>query len=274
MAASVFFVRPADGRFMVCSTLPGTSIIVAVVEDCPTLASAERECAWQQAEFERVNAADALDARLRGRFRSPNPAVIGGAACMSSTRHPAPLIIGLTGHAGTGKDTAADHLCNVHGFERYGFADPLRNMVESFLNDAGIDYAYLFERGLKEEPVPQLGISTRQMMQRLGTEWGRGLRDDLWLRMADLALGLPHAPVHSRIVITDVRFPNEAAWLAGYGGRLVRIVRDVPGVNAHESERYVSTLQPWLRIDNTTSVARMHERLDDMMSVAAWSAAS
>lgn len=180
-----------------------------------------------------------------------------------------PILIGLTGAAGAGKDTVADRLCSAHGFERHAFAEPIRDMLTALLVSAGIDYGHLFARDLKELPVPHLGVSSRQMMQRLGTEWGRALHPDLWVRHAAVTLGLhdlPHSsPVHDRIVLTDVRFPNEAAWIEQLGGRVIRVLRDVPAVNAHESEQHVDRIVPWARIDNTAGFDWLHHQVDEMV---------
>lgn len=180
----------------------------------------------------------------------------------------APLLIGLTGLAGTGKDTVADRLCSAHGFERHAFAEPLRDMLTALLTGAGIDYAHLFERHLKEQPVPHIGISGRRLMQTLGTEWGRTLDPDLWVRTAAITLGLhdmPNStPIHDRIVITDVRFPNEAAWIESLGGRVVRVTRPAPEVAAHVSEQHINQLPCTLAIDNTGTLADLHEQVDEL----------
>jgi len=39
------------------------------------------------------------------------------------------MIIGFCGLIGSGKDTAADYLCNFHGFKRESFANTLKDAV-------------------------------------------------------------------------------------------------------------------------------------------------
>jgi hypothetical protein len=177
-----------------------------------------------------------------------------------------PLIIGLTGLAGAGKDTVADRLCGSHGFERHAFAEPIRDMLTALLTGAGIDYAHLFERDLKELPVPGIGISGRRMMQTLGTEWGRSLDTELWVRVAAVTLGLDDlpntSPVHDRIVLTDVRFPNEAEWIRSLGGYIWRVVRPAPAVAEHVSEQHINQLPCDLSIDNSGTLEDLHDEVD------------
>ena len=142
----------------------------------------------------------------------------------------APRLIGLCGAAGAGKDTAAAYLERRYGFARFAFADPLRDAALVILQHAGVSDQWLTQRELKEHPIAGLGWSARQLMQHLGTEGVRSLDPDAWIRILQLRAGLGEldTPVADRIVITDVRFANEAAWLMERGGMLLRIVRDEP----------------------------------------------
>lgn len=184
-----------------------------------------------------------------------------------------PILIGLCGAAGSGKDTAAAHLQDAHQFARCAFAEPLRAMLEALLAECGLDHAWLFEPQLKEQPIPHLGHSYRALAQTLGTEWGRTLLgDDFWLRAAGLACGMPHvnpalnAPIHDAIVFTDVRFPNEAGWLRARGGVLVRVQR--PGaapVRRHVSEQLVDDLAADHTVHNSSGLGHLHEQLDALV---------
>lgn len=186
---------------------------------------------------------------------------------------PDPFILGLTGPAGVGKDTAAEHLVRAHGFHRFAFADPLREMLFALLEQAGIDYAWVTEPHLKERPIPGLGVSYRQLAQTLGTEWGRQqLGADFWLRVAGLSLGLSsavlgaHHPIHDRIVIPDVRFPDEAAWIQRLGGAVIRIERPTMPVREHISEQLLTCFQPWATVLNTGTVPELHAALDPLIA--------
>jgi dephospho-CoA kinase len=47
-----------------------------------------------------------------------------------------PFIIGLTGYAGSGKDTVRNILEAKHGFDGIAFADPIRDMLTALLESA------------------------------------------------------------------------------------------------------------------------------------------
>ena len=76
------------------------------------------------------------------------------------------------------------------------------------------------------------------MIQRTGTEAGRGvLGDTVWIDET-----WKRASNHARVVITDVRFPNEADAVKQHHGIVVRVER--PGLvppNNHPSERSMET---------------------------------
>lgn len=143
--------------------------------------------------------------------------------------HKAP-VIGIHGLARTGKDTVANFILAHRGGYLYSFADPIRAM----LMPIGIDMNDPYWQARKEEVIPALGVSPRRMMQTLGTEWGRELiNPDLWLILAKQRL----LNYGAGMVIADVRFENEAAWVRNQGGRVIHVIRKlaVP-VAAHVSE--------------------------------------
>ena len=175
-------------------------------------------------------------------------------------------LVGLCGAAGSGKSTAGDILVDRHGFTSWAFAEPLRDMLAAMFEPAGIDHRWFTEPGLKEQPIPELGFTGRLLMQTLGTEWGRKLDPSLWVRLTSRALGLhdlpDSTPVHDRIVITDVRFPEEAEWIRRVGGHVVLVDRPqaVP-VRQHESEAHYRRLEHTAVIDNSGGLEQLHAQV-------------
>lgn len=164
-------------------------------------------------------------------------------------------IIGITGPARSGKDTLASALLDetVTG-ERMSFASPIRGFVAGLL---GVTVGELEDGPIKEAPQAEFGgKSPRQMMQTLGTEWGRTLVDeDLWINVARRKL-LRYTAMHRSlrpelVVFSDVRFENEAAMLRNLGGVIVHVHR--PGaatVHAHVSEAGVAFDSKDIKVHN------------------------
>lgn len=152
-------------------------------------------------------------------------------------------LIGLTGPAGSGKDSVADVLCRDHGFVRYEFARPLKAMLAAIGVHAN-------DRATKELPHPLFGKSPRRMAQTLGTEWMRELVNaNGWLLLAGDFVYV-HAFAKG-IVITDCRFQNEAAFIAERDGVIWHIDRPgVAPVESHASESGLDRLPGDLVIPN------------------------
>jgi hypothetical protein len=143
---------------------------------------------------------------------------------------PLPHLIGITGRARAGKDTLGDQLCQLGGYYPLSFALPLKmGLIAMF----GWDQRHV-NGELKEVVDPELGISPRVAMQTLGTEWAREvIGADVWVKVMGKRI---KASPHPRIVITDVRFPNEAAYIRA-NGVLVHVERSLaPEVAKHSSE--------------------------------------
>lgn len=172
-----------------------------------------------------------------------------------------PRIIALTGLAGSGKSTAADYLIAVHGFTRVRFAGPLKAMMRALgLSDRHI------EGDMKEVPHEMLcGKTPRQAMQTLGTEWGRKLiGDDFWINTWHQDAGR-----HSRVVVDDCRFPNEAAAVRKLGGEVWRIEGRGGIAGNHASE--VGCGYAEVVIDNSGERAALQAAVDG--ALLAWNKA-
>ena len=156
-------------------------------------------------------------------------------------------LIGLTGLAGAGKDTVRQILEQQHGYIGLGFADPIRNMLRTLFSDNGISEEWMDARNLKEQPIPALGKSYRELAQTLGTEWGRKvLGEDFWIKVADAYIkDINGRDGYAWTCISDVRFVNEADWVRLRGGVIWQVIR--PGLDAvrpHISEQGAASIKP------------------------------
>lgn len=122
-------------------------------------------------------------------------------------------IVGITGVAGAGKDTVADHLVARFGYVKVSMAAPLKAGL------AAMGWPEPNNRDDKEKLIEGFDFSWRQAAQRLGTEWGRGLDPEVWVKA--MALRLRRAD--DRIVISDIRFENEAKMVRELGGKMLFI---------------------------------------------------
>jgi hypothetical protein len=140
-------------------------------------------------------------------------------------------IIGVCGFIGSGKDTIADYLVNLHHFRRESFANTLKDAVAQVF---GWDRTMLEgrtkqAREWREQVDPwwaeRLGIphlTPRFILQQWGTEVCRkNFHDDIWI--ASLENKLRNSK--DDVVISDCRFPNEIAAIKKAGGIVVRVVR-------------------------------------------------
>ena len=179
-----------------------------------------------------------------------------------------PRLIALTGYAGAGKDTAASFLVSAAGYQAIAFADALRREVAAAWR---IDHRMLTDRATKEWPVPALAAgncgepgfvawcndsghslteprSARWVMQN----WGSWVRRGAPQHYAHIVVAWAQRQAGigwRRLVVTDLRYPNEATALRAlapaFDVRLVRVHRPAqPGTAAlaadtaaHDSER-------------------------------------
>lgn len=155
-------------------------------------------------------------------------------------------LIGLCGYARVGKDEAAKALCGL-GWTRIAFADALKDEVcRTF--------------GITRDTLE----ADKEKWRPLLVEWGRARRGqdmDYWVRRAlanvanDLGTG---------VVVTDVRYWNEAKYIVDRMGTIVRIHR--PGFDAANDEERTSIalidgaqrVLGTQHVDNEGSVASLH----------------
>jgi len=141
------------------------------------------------------------------------------------------VIIGVCGFIGSGKDTIADYLVNIHQFRRESFANTLKDAVAQVF---GWDRDMLegrtrHSREWREQVDPWWAerlsmpdLTPRWILQHWGTEvCRRAFHDDIWIAALENKL----RNSEDDIVISDCRFPNEIKSIKDAGGIVVRVVR-------------------------------------------------
>ena len=141
------------------------------------------------------------------------------------------MIIGICGFIGSGKDTIADYLVNLHHFRRESFANTLKDAVAQVF---GWDRTMLEgrtkqAREWREQVDPWWAarlkmphLTPRWVLQYWGTEVCRKVfHDDIWIAALENKL----RNSEDDVVISDCRFPNEIKSIRKTGGMVIRVVR-------------------------------------------------
>jgi len=129
-----------------------------------------------------------------------------------------PKLIGIGYRARAGKDTVGDILEQSFGYERYSFAHILKEVCYMLAGslESGDEF---------KETVQLCGLTGRQLLIAVGKALREHVSPNVWID----AVNLPGAlTAYDRVVITDVRFPNEAAKIKELGGILIEVRR--PGL--------------------------------------------
>lgn len=151
-------------------------------------------------------------------------------------------IIGLAGKARSGKNVFADYLKESlnnkynRTFELFAFADVLKNMCQREF-ELTHDQLWGNSKEIPDERYKKSDSeefwSAREIMQAMGSFY-RTINFDFWVKKLN-----DRVVNRKDIIITDVRYMNEANFIRKSNGILIKIVRDtgnnIHGKN-HESE--------------------------------------
>jgi dephospho-CoA kinase len=163
--------------------------------------------------------------------------------------------IGITGLAGSGKDTAADFICREYGYTRVSFAAPLKTACVSLGWDSNKD-----ARG-------------RKLLQDVGMAF-RLYDETTWINALDKSLAVESdIPMEEsrrkRYVFPDVRFKNEAEYIKqSRNGMIIRVVRDdlaLKEMHEHVSERGQSAISVNYVVLNNSSIENLNKQIKEIV---------
>jgi hypothetical protein len=181
-----------------------------------------------------------------------------------------PLIIGLMGQKRSGKDTFAERLVAEHGFVRLAFADALKKValdIDPLIEPGGhLRLSTMVEAAGWEAAKTKPEV--RRFLQELGLAVRRNIHEDEWVDIVFAELRRQRVRGKD-VVITDVRFPNEANDIQIQSdGFIVRI--DRPGLrddDAHVSEHAWREIWPDAVVTNSGSVEDLHVHADALVNL-------
>ncbi|MGP5518032.1 hypothetical protein ACTXNA_07290 [Psychrobacter celer] len=161
-------------------------------------------------------------------------------------------LIGIAGKARSGKDTAASYLLNKLGgdWSTASFADPMKAMLNAIDVDTSDE--------AKDLPSNQYGVSTRHMLQTLGTEWGRdGIGSNFWVDV------FARSNAGQCVIVPDVRFENEAELIRKHGF-LIHMEGRGGIEGSHISEQTLVVKPGDIVITNNGTLSELYARLDSI----------
>ncbi len=180
------------------------------------------------------------------------------------------LSIGLLGKGQIGKfETIEERSNNTSSFkfetmpsefrfENRKFADTMKDMACIMIN---CTRDRLENREFKEAIIPELGVSPREILQKLGTDFGRDMiGQNIWV-----ATLLSQYDDTKKWIISDVRFPNEADAIKARGGIVLRIERpSIISNDQHESETALDNYSDFdWKITNDGSIQDLVDKVDE-----------
>lgn len=189
--------------------------------------------------------------------------------------------VGLIGHARAGKDSVAARLGQRFGYQRVAFADQLKRAALKvdpivsgyalFCDEYEHDVALTRLSTLVESHGWDVAKDSYPEVRRFIQQYGQAVREldpMIWIRAAMPAV---HAAndLNLPVVVTDVRYHNEARSLQARGFVLIRVTRPGAGLagdsGKHRSETEMDDWPASLTIGNTGTLDDLNRIVDGLL---------
>lgn len=179
-------------------------------------------------------------------------------------------IILLCGWSGSGKDATASILVNKYGYKRYAFADQLKDIASAIygfprdMADSQEGKQNLWPCGFEKKTIRDLLLLVGKVeRERFGLDiYVRGVVDEL-----------KKLPDNSKIVISDLRYPAELAYMKMFARdfeysievwKIVRKDQEQSPVN-HESENLMESFHHSRILENPgTTILDLEEVIESI----------
>jgi hypothetical protein len=175
-----------------------------------------------------------------------------------------PVLIGLCGKALSGKDTVGNYLHDRYDFYRTAIAAYPKRVLKNLYD---LSYEQLW--GDQKEVVdPRYGFSPRYIMQFWLNDCCKHIDPNIWIRICQQTV---NAALATRsVVVTDVRFQDEAQMIRNLNGYLIKIFRDgaqaSQGIKNHISEHDLDNWADWdLVLNNNDTLDDLYIKVDNFI---------
>jgi|ETNmetMinimDraft_8_1059916.scaffolds.fasta_scaffold13216_3 hypothetical protein len=182
-------------------------------------------------------------------------------------------LIGITGYKRSGKDTAGEYFIE-RGYIKYAFAGPLKKACQEI---------FMFtdeqtEGKDKEKYDDRWNISARKVFQRFGTEIFRENLADFYPEMEKIKENFwtyrfkiwyeNQLEINKdvKIVVTDVRFDNEANIIKELGGIIIKVKRkNKKNLDQHKSETSIEKIKCDYLVKNDSNIENYYKKLSKIV---------
>ena len=163
-----------------------------------------------------------------------------------------PFLLGFAGKAHSGKDFSADYIIKNYPdlkIAKVAFADAVRDMVRPIF-----DVDDIYRRGSKEDPIDGFGISLREILQSLGTDWGRHMvSEDIWVKVLDKRISERYSDFDV-VIVSDIRFDNERDYIINNGGKVINITG---AKDKHNKSKFSEHVSEWGIEDEADGIVQL-----------------
>jgi len=185
-----------------------------------------------------------------------------------------PLLIGITGWKKHGKNTIADHLVKKYNYKKLHAVETLLNcFMELFTLDED-----QVKGDRKDNKDDFWGFVPRDPLNVLGTDFLReqgellipGIGDKLLVKAIERKiLKIWEKNPKTRIVLTNIRFPNEVDLIKKYNGLMIKVKRNLPDDEfcvVHKSDLYIDQLSVDHDLENYSTTSDLLQLVDSIIT--------
>jgi dephospho-CoA kinase len=189
-------------------------------------------------------------------------------------------LVGICGEIGSGKTLVSDYLVNELKYDEYAFAKPLKDIAMAM----GFTHTEVWgTQAQKLSKNKYWGISAREFLQKFGTEIGRELMPGIipnmdmgesgspWIKLFEIYWKslIERKGTSATLVVSDVRFVDEAKIVKQNSGVVIRLVRqkkDSSGAeHKHTSETNMNGIKPDYSVTNDGTKDELYKKIIEIL---------